>query len=334
MPIGTLRALPPAQMRGLSPAARRFARSYGGGNASARWLVSLALLSLLAAFVVAFLACSPLKKAGLSDFDALGVISAIALVPAGLGAVAAIAAYRSTLPTQLVVWLRRFHVTGEDRFPLELMFHSLSSSGMLACTLRDTSVDRSDIAENVVANLAKIEAALRNVDASQSIKRAAMDAAERRAFGDMFVVSGAEAPTYFRTLRQNLRQRKSHIRLGFLVLRVADPDWQAVVEEALKEADAVLMDVSHISENIIWELNTLRERTPPGKIVFALGVDPNADWRTHPSCGDLQTIFGADWSERGRVFVHPARIDPARRAAIARNEMPRFLACFYEAVAS
>jgi len=53
-------------------------------------------------------------------------------------------------PRALVVWLRRFHQTGYDRFPLKDLFEQLSAWGLLAYTLSDDVIYRSTLAERDV----------------------------------------------------------------------------------------------------------------------------------------------------------------------------------------
>jgi hypothetical protein len=61
---------------------------------------------------------------------------------------------------------------------------------------------------------------------------------------------------------------------GVLVLQCSDATWQGVVEQALRRVDAVLVDVTQPSENVIWELRTaLRFRAPEGILLACARED-------------------------------------------------------------
>jgi hypothetical protein len=50
-------------------------------------------------------------------------------------------------PRALVVWLRRFHQAGYDRFPIKDLFEQLSAWGLLVYTLSDDVIYKSSLAE-------------------------------------------------------------------------------------------------------------------------------------------------------------------------------------------
>jgi hypothetical protein len=54
-----------------------------------------------------------------------------------------------------------------------------------------------------------------------------------------------------------------------VVVRVATPVWQDVVRQLAGRADLVIVDVSHPTENLVWEIETLRARAAPGWILIA-----------------------------------------------------------------
>jgi hypothetical protein len=326
----------------------------------------------------------------------LALVGAAALIRDG-GAFVRSHTVKRARPRLLAVWLRRFHQTGEDQFPMALLFAELSAWGALTCTLGDTAVDRSPDAEAIFRDVAKdrldAEDAGMRKDASDkamgilmlltpvfcvifvgamiSVRHTALPIqlaaavvaaaavvllcclvwswryqlhyprAERRArldqileaqFQDQAVITATEAPWHFRNLASDLSIQTNVLERGFLVLRVSDVDWQVVVENALKNADVVLVDVSHISENVAWELATL-SRVGGAQVVLALGVERGSSWRDHPSCANLSALLGEGWQDRYRVFDYPAKINPKQRHAVARRHMGRFLLNFYEAAA-
>jgi hypothetical protein len=58
-------------------------------------------------------------------------------------------------PRALVVWLRRFHQAGNDRFPVRDLFEQLSAWGLIAYTLSDDVVYTSELAEQDIRNFVK-----------------------------------------------------------------------------------------------------------------------------------------------------------------------------------
>jgi hypothetical protein len=53
------------------------------------------------------------------------------------------------------------------------------------------------------------------------------------------------------------RVRRGKLRsAGVVVLRIHDRFWREVVEMAMRQADAIVIDVTDPSENVIWELRT------------------------------------------------------------------------------
>ena len=78
------------------------------------------------------------------------VLTAIGSIIAKSVNATAVSAIEAARPRKLVVWLRRFHQIGYDRFPLRDLFEELSSWGLLAYTLSDDAVYRSTLAERVI----------------------------------------------------------------------------------------------------------------------------------------------------------------------------------------
>jgi hypothetical protein len=309
-------------------------------------------------------------------------------------------AQREALPRRLVIWLRRFHQGGDGKFPMTLLFSELSEWGVLACTLSDSTIGRSDDAEAIMHRVAardvtaahaaaKTEADRRarfpsfalltvgiplsglaalfterafpnyawaalaaglilTLAATWLVRRAIFrrlydsKAVEQqiqmttdKALADSLLVSAERAQTYFHRLQAELNVQANELEQGFLVLRVKDPDWQAVVASALETAHAVLIDVSHLSPNVEWELQQLAQHQ--GKIVFALGVESPADISSalsaHPSCQRLDALLGAGWHERNQLFIYPEHVPQRQRMSEAERQMPLFTKAIYEAMA-
>lgn len=384
------RGLSERQLRELSPAAMNIARKSAHARRLMHWLVAALFVGLAIGVASYPVTLFYSEEIGLPEADADVIATATAALIFILWAIGFKIAQGAARPTLLAIWLRRFHLDGDDRFPLALMFNEISSWGILACTLSDTAVDKSDDAEGIVRStsmyrakeyledvmtrryiraalsfllvgplilvavisafaithsaaittgflLAALAATgflyLRYLLAPLKGHRRKAERAAENAIDDMFVVRADNARTYFQSVSSDLKQKKNPIRRGLLVLRVADGDWQIAVAEALKVADAVLMDVSEITENVAWELETVARMVEPQKILLSLAVPQGTDWRDHPSCARIAAWFGDGWQDRHHVFVYAETIDPKKRLTVARAEMPRFMSKIYEAAA-
>jgi hypothetical protein len=45
-------------------------------------------------------------------------------------------------------------------------------------------------------------------------------------------------------------------------------DWKRVVEEMIKESDAMIVDVSELTDNLRWEIDTALSNLPPERVIF------------------------------------------------------------------
>jgi hypothetical protein len=136
------RGLQGAEIEQLSPEARKFAAA----AASARRRFPF--------YVKAYGFAEGLKqvnvKIGGPFFISIPVEFCIELIVAALSSVICSAieeSIASARPRALVLWLRRFHQSGEGRFRMHEVFEGLSAWGVLACTLSDDVVYKSTLAE-------------------------------------------------------------------------------------------------------------------------------------------------------------------------------------------
>ena len=73
-------------------------------------------------------------------------------------------------------------------------------------------------------------------------------------------------------LLSRIVQRKG-VRYGTVLIRCEDSFWQQAVCQALAKATAAIIDVSEISENVVWELKTVLANLPPSCIILAFPAE-------------------------------------------------------------
>ena len=95
------------------------------------------------------------------------------------------------------------------------------------------------------------------------------------------------------------------------VVAVPDEAWRQWVLEFIRRADAVLVDVTHLSENLRWELRTCAELLKPGQLLLAYSGQEVNETRMPPAVrSELRCLLGDDILEQSQWFVYRA---PRRR---------------------
>jgi hypothetical protein len=378
-------------MQQLSAPARQFAIS----AADSRRLAPVRLRT--ARFVRAI---APALTAAQVPWPILIVLTAIGSIIAKSADATAVSAIEAARPRKLVVWLRRFHQIGYDRFPLKDLFEELSSWGLLAYTLSDDAVYRSTLAERVIrrwvrqrvmqlpdgARLLKIRNIIGGVLFFVSLLGMAPVLIATRDYSgwiqlfsvlcfigsmvltyeiairlqlrhfyrsrkfrevykplfveaiiESFSISAVKAPTYFRDAKEKVANRKMNLTTGFFAMSVVDADWQQVVHEAVDHADAILVDVTEISENLEWELGEIAKNCKLERVVLAFGFsrefDSSEEWQSHPSSASLDRLLGTEWRNRCQKFSYPQRVDRKMERQI-EERMHQLAMRIYEAVVS
>lgn len=127
-----------------------------------------------------------------------------------------------------------------------------------------------------------------------------------------------------RTLRliDEIRERRG--RRGddsVLVLRCQDSFWRDIVELCLRNASAVVIDVTDVSENVIWELKTALQSLPPECITLACALGYTDRAGLPPEAREvLVAELGADGCNRVRHFFYPQLKDQLRLAQWGTKE--------------
>lgn len=105
---------------------------------------------------------------------------------------------------------------------------------------------------------------------------------------------------------------------GAWLFRVRDEWWRQSVLHALKEADAILVDVSAVTEHIKWEIEQALQAAPRDRIVLLIDEealkDPNALARLHAHVPALE-------GQVSQALAYPATRASAREAAAFQVEL-------------
>jgi hypothetical protein len=125
-----------------------------------------------------------------------------------------------------------------------------------------------------------------------------------------------------RTFRliQTIRERKAY-RGGVVILKCEDSFWHDVVSLAIQHADAVIVDVTEPSENVIWELQTALRAKAPENILLAYEKDEKPFDLPPAISAELQAAVGSVPLNRLATFVYPRK----RSRVPWKNSLQSFL---------
>ncbi|MBV8134196.1 MAG: hypothetical protein JO121_00945 [Deltaproteobacteria bacterium] len=123
------------------------------------------------------------------------------------------------------------------------------------------------------------------------------------------------------TLVEKAHRRRGPF-LGVTILKCDDAFWQQVVAIAIEHSDAVIVDVTELTENVAWELRTCLEKKAPRAVVLAYA----AEGTTAPDTGalpaavraKLDAVVGLNRVAQCTVLLYPPAqpsIGPSRGVA-------------------
>jgi hypothetical protein len=89
------------------------------------------------------------------------------------------------------------------------------------------------------------------------------------------------------------------------VVSTPDESWQSWVLEFMKRADAVLIDVTHLSKNLYWELQAIAAHLDAEQLILAYGV-PEGHEEGIPKDiqAELASLLGEEMLERSHRFYY------------------------------
>jgi len=109
---------------------------------------------------------------------------------------------------------------------------------------------------------------------------------------------------------EKITQRKLGFR-GVMVFKCPDEVWHQVVSLGISRASAVIIDVSDLTENVLWELRTSLEKHRPESVLLTFGVPKDArEELPRTARAELEKVVSSDSLSRLRVFYYPAEQPP------------------------
>src|SRR5262249_46156567 len=80
-------------------------------------------------------------------------------------------------------------------------------------------------------------------------------------------LTAAKARIWIENLGKSIRKGKEKYA-GIVLVRCKDDFWREAISTAIENADAVVIDVSDPSQNVLWELKEALGRLPPESILL------------------------------------------------------------------
>jgi hypothetical protein len=107
-------------------------------------------------------------------------------------------------------------------------------------------------------------------------------------------------------LIQKIERKRGWHTDGIFLIRCGRSFWREVIELCVTSAAVVVIDVTELSENVIWELQTALRLVGPGSIVLAYGVEAGAA-KELPGQRREELTSGTDgeWFGLAKVFLYP-----------------------------
>lgn len=246
-----------------------------------------------------------------------------------------------TRSDKALLWLRRFHQHEPDRLRFHFALNRACAAVCVPITVQDTSFRTSYLSSGsrlvllipMFVGFSLILSALTAIAIYASLESLAdiLHLPEVLAYlGGIAVlvaaVIGAKKFLDLKGYRQlaqesaipkvlklfdRIRQQRS-LAVGTLVLKCGDAFWQEVVQECIRRVDVILIDVSDITDNVLWEIRTAAAITPRKPLLLACRIAAQEKRELPPQVRErLEGIMGA-----ARLAVTPCIYYPAKQPAV------------------
>lgn len=131
---------------------------------------------------------------------------------------------------------------------------------------------------------------------------------QRRALG-VFRLDKRDSVEELRDFLRRIKSGRSRTAGGVAVFRIASPQWRNIVTTALRHADVVIIDVSILSEHLLWELEQANACLRGRQLILSCGIAPDGPDSCRETCArdsrqrlvkrcskrlDARTIRGSD----------------------------------------
>lgn len=196
----------------------------------------------------------------------------------------------------VILWLRRFHIRTQYGFGprFHRMLHQACKGLGIPMTVQDSAFRFSDSWAltrffpwgfawiNVLIALSGVGWILLWMSVDSVVVKVSVTAVSATVVGYL-VYKGFSRMGYTRLKSSDARQKTmefvENVRRGrgnydgVIVFKCEDDFWRETVTLAVEQADAVVIDVTEISENLAWELKTVLERVPRQSILLVTAAD-------------------------------------------------------------
>jgi hypothetical protein len=251
-----------------------------------------------------------------------------------------------------VLWLRRFHRERLPQFPLSKVFNRLSAWGLQTYTLRDSRVKGSKgigaklsyvvptifmplvgcgfwaVAQTIpfdgpIAHWMRINLGLFGLWFFLILLVACCFLpAILICLGISRLLGMLSVPANESGLRRHFSKIGRHLtQLDITVIATDDDRWQQTVEFLVESVDFVVVDLSDISENVVWEIQAIRRLGRANTTIWMV-CDENSAKRIRVASSGGFSVLGVDFDGVPRILRYPQRGERSEYATSLRLDLP------------
>jgi hypothetical protein len=160
----------------------------------------------------------------------------------------------------------------------------------------------------------------------------------RKRLNEITTVNAGNCEEYFQGLRSKLGEQSLSLEGGIIILRVPDADWQEVISSSIRHSAAIVIDITVISDNLLWEINKIKESGRINQVVFTIGLTnielAQVDIESrHPSLPYISSFYNDQSQGPFKLFFYSIGSNIKIRSNID-SSMSRFASLVYESAAS
>ena len=206
----------------------------------------------------------------------------------------------------MVLWLRKFDITEPKRFPFEVYLATACAGFAVPVTIRDSALPWS--AQQAAARLSlrfplemvKFVAILMLVMIPFGLVLSSFPSTDRyfaflsvppavfvlvifvrhmrrqRKARGVFPLDKCDSVDALREFLHSIQSGRSPTAGGVAVFRIASEQWRDVVTTAIRHVDVVVVDVSTLSEHLLWEIEQAKACLRGRQLILVYGVDDDS----------------------------------------------------------
>ena len=257
---------------------------------------------------------------------------------------------------RMVLWLRRFHEDGF--FPFELFLEDTLTGIALPITVQDTTVAGSDVASTMNPKiLAPATITFSIILSTMALLMTGTGPMVLLVAVPLLIISGIWALRVKRAAATNdLRTEDGRERIDNLMrlldsdekipnaltlFRMSDKNWKEWVGDFIERADVIVMDITHLTESLGWEVATCKKYIEPGQLILACGkYDDTLGDPWPPLITKLEEMVGPEFVAGCQRFTYDRprkkpmleKIQSGQRVVRARRQRAIHEAGFLEMV--